>query len=79
MRVDSAIRTLTEFLSTTRSATGENPKSTEWLNSEEAVKYLHFPSVDALYQAVRRGQVPAHRLGRRLRFHRGELDKVLGR
>ena len=41
----------------------------EWLSTEEAVEYLRFPSRDALYQAVQRGQVPAYRLGsRRLRF-----------
>ncbi len=74
MRVDSAIRTLTELL-----AQRPAPKASEWLTSEEAMKYLSFPSIEALYQAVRRGQVPARRIGRRLRFHRAELDSVLGR
>lgn len=49
-----------------------------WLTSDEAVKYLGLSSIKALYQCVRRGVVPAHRLGkRRLRFHRQELDQVL--
>ncbi len=51
--------------------------ASEWLTADEATAYLKFPSRDALYQAVCRGQVPAHRLGRRLRFRRPELDARL--
>jgi len=51
--------------------------SSEWLTANETVEYLRFPSRDALYQAVQRGQIPAHRLGRRLRFRRAELDAHL--
>jgi len=50
-----------------------------WLNPQDAASYLGMPSVRALYQSVRRGQVPAYRLGRRLRFRRSELDEVLAR
>ncbi|HTP24061.1 MAG TPA: helix-turn-helix domain-containing protein [Anaeromyxobacteraceae bacterium] len=50
-----------------------------WLNVEDAVSYLGLRSRMALYQAVRRGQVPAHRFGRRLRFRRSELDEALAR
>jgi excisionase family DNA binding protein len=46
----------------------------EWLTADEATTYLRFPSRDALYQAVHRGQVPVRRIGRRLRFRRSELD-----
>jgi excisionase family DNA binding protein len=49
----------------------------EWLNADEACDYLRIPSRKALYQAIRRGQVPAHRLGRRMRFSRSELDRLL--
>jgi hypothetical protein len=53
--------------------------TTPWLSAPEATRYLRLPSVRALYQAVRRGWVPAHRFGpRQLRFHRLELDCVLG-
>lgn len=49
-----------------------------WLDADQAVQHLRLPSRRALYAAVRRGQVPAHRLGhRRLRFHRAELDTFL--
>ena len=48
-----------------------------WLTVDEAVAYLALPSRMALYQAVRRGQVSAHRFGRRLRFLRAELDAAL--
>jgi excisionase family DNA binding protein len=51
-----------------------------WLTVEETVRYLGLPSRRALYQAIRRGQVPVHRLGaRRMRFRRAELDQVLER
>jgi excisionase family DNA binding protein len=50
-----------------------------WLTVEEAARYLGLPSRKALYQAVRRGHVPAHRLGRVLRFRRLELDAALAR
>lgn len=48
-----------------------------WMTVPETVKYLGLPSDKALYQAVRRGQIPAHRLGKRLRFSAVELDRVL--
>jgi excisionase family DNA binding protein len=48
-----------------------------WLTADEATSYLGFPSRKALYAAVERGQVPAHKLGRRLRFRRAELDALL--
>ncbi|MGZ3485219.1 MAG: helix-turn-helix domain-containing protein [Gemmatimonadaceae bacterium] len=33
-----------------------------------------------MYQAVRRGQIPAHRIGRRsLRFSKAEIDQWLAR
>jgi excisionase family DNA binding protein len=52
----------------------------EWLGADQAARYLGLPSRKALYQAVRRGQVPVHRLGlRRMRFRRAELDQVLER
>jgi len=52
----------------------------EWLAADQAVRYLGLPSRKALYQAVRRGQVPVHRLGtRRMRFRRAELDQLLER
>lgn len=54
------------------------PTFSPWLDVGGAVDYLGLPSKKALYQAVRRGQVPVHRFGaRRMRFHRAELDQVL--
>ena len=48
-----------------------------WMTAEQAAAHLGLPSRKALYQAVRRGQVPVHRFGKRLRFSRAELDRVL--
>jgi excisionase family DNA binding protein len=50
-----------------------------WLTADEATAHLGFPSRKALYAAVERGQVPVHKLGRRLRFRRTELDALLDR
>ncbi len=50
-----------------------------WLTADEATAYLGLPTRKALYAAVARGQIPAHRLGRRrLRFRLDELDNLLG-
>lgn len=50
-----------------------------WMTADKAAAYLGNRTRAALYQAVRRGIVPAHRLGaRRLRFRRSELDAELG-
>ena len=58
---------------------GAPPFDREWLTPREAADYLGLPSERALYQAVRRGQVRAHRLGRRLRFRRPELDAAVAK
>jgi len=56
------------------------PHHAPWMTADEAAAYLGYRTRAALYQAVRRGIVPAHRLGaRRLRFHRAELDAELAR
>jgi excisionase family DNA binding protein len=51
----------------------------QWLNADQAARYLGFSSRKALYQAVRRGQIPGHRIGRRLRFNIVEIDERLER
>ncbi len=51
-----------------------------WMTADEAAAYLGYSTRAALYQAVRRGHIPAHRIGaRRLRFRRSELDAELAR
>jgi excisionase family DNA binding protein len=56
------------------------PLADAWMTADEATAYLGYRTRAALYQAVRRGIVPAHRLGaRRLRFRRSELDAELAR
>ena len=56
------------------------PHHAPWMTADEATAYLGYRTRAALYQAVRRGIVPAHRLGaRRLRIHRAELDAELAR
>jgi len=54
--------------------------SNDWMNADELAEYLSLPSRKAVYQAVRRGEIPAYRLGeKRLRFRRDEIDEMLGR
>jgi excisionase family DNA binding protein len=48
-----------------------------WLTSEEAAVYLRLPSVGALRVLVCRRKLPFHKLGRRLRFNKMELDGLL--
>ena len=50
----------------------------EWLTVDEAARYLGMTR-KALYAAVERRQVPASRLGVRLRFSRAGLDHLLSR
>ena len=54
----------------------EQAPANGWLTAAAAAAYLGM-SRKALYQAVRRGQIQAHRLGRRLRFRREELDAAV--
>lgn len=58
-------------------ARARNAEHAVWLTAEDAVQYLGLCSRMALYKAVRRGHLRAHRLGRRLRFRRSELDDAL--
>lgn len=51
----------------------------EYLNASEAARYLRLPSRKAVYQAARRGDIPARRFGRRIKFARNDLDRVLNR
>lgn len=57
-----------------------DPRDDAWMTADEAAAYLGYRTRATLYQAVRRGIVPAHQLGaHRLRFRRSELDDELGR
>ncbi len=61
-------------------ALNPTPSPDPWMTADEAATYLGYRTREALYQAVRRGHGPAHRIGtRRLRFRRSELDAELAR
>ena len=55
---------------------GEANSKKQWMSAAQAAEYLSLTR-KALYQAVYRGEIPVYRLGRRLRFRREELDRVL--
>lgn len=60
-----------------RSNGTERMMEAEWLTAAEAAHHLGLTR-KGLYQAVRRGEVPVHRLGeRRMRFKRNELSRVM--
>ena len=48
-----------------------------WLTADEVAQYLRLPSRKAVYEWVRRGLLPARRLGRRVLFNRAEVDDAL--
>lgn len=54
------------------------PREAQWLTAPQAAAYLGM-GIRAFYSAVERGQIPAVRLGRRLRFSRAGLDHLLSR
>ena len=47
------------------------------MTQERTVEYLSLPSLKALEHRLRRGQIPAYRLGGQWRFRAVELDAVL--
>jgi len=47
-----------------------------WLDVKQAAKYLSL-SDTAMRQAIRKGEVPVHRLGTRIRLSKAELNKLL--
>ena len=48
-----------------------------WLDANEAAEYLRLPSVGVLRVLVCQRKVPFHKLGRRLRFKKMELDRLV--
>ncbi|MEW6660029.1 MAG: DEAD/DEAH box helicase family protein [Thermodesulfobacteriota bacterium] len=47
--------------------------ATEWLNIEEAAKYLGI-SASNLYSLAQQGRMPGHRIGKMWRFNKSEID-----
>lgn len=54
----------------------ETSERLEWLNSEEAARYLR-KTLNALHIMVRRGYVKPRKFRRRLYFRRIELERLL--
>ena len=48
----------------------------KWFSTKQAADYLSM-TVRALYEAVRRHEIPVYKFGKRLRFCREELDELL--
>lgn len=54
----------------------ENNVPTPWLNSKEAAQYTGL-ALSTVRNKVCAGEIPFHRKGRIVRFHRSELDAWL--
>ena len=54
----------------------EKNAMTNWLTLEEAAKYLKMGK-STLYDLARKGDIPAHKMGREWRFDAAELDEWL--
>jgi len=52
----------------------ETNAMTNWLTLEEAAKYLKMGK-STLYDLARKGNIPAHKMGREWRFDADELDR----
>ena len=59
-----------------RIAAAKLERGSPWMTSQQAAEYMGI-SVDALHKLVQRKRVKASRAGRRLRFHRDNLDDTL--
>ncbi|MFO0585630.1 MAG: helix-turn-helix domain-containing protein, partial [Anaeromyxobacter sp.] len=58
-----------------RPSTGSSVRSDrDWLTAQELAQVYGFPSTRAVYLAVRRGTIPARRVGRLLRFLRSDVE-----
>jgi excisionase family DNA binding protein len=49
---------------------------TPWLNADEAAAYIGAP-ISRIRQLTMGGEIPVHRDGRRVLYHRDELDRWL--
>jgi excisionase family DNA binding protein len=54
----------------------ETNAMTNWLTLEEAAKYLKMGK-STLYDLARKGNIPAHKMGREWRFDSEEVDEWL--
>ena len=50
------------------------PYMNEWVDVEEAAAYLKI-TPRSVYESIRRGQLTCYRLGRKIRFKRGQIDR----
>ena len=58
------------------SATAESLEPVRWLTTSEAARYLRV-SISSIKTMIYRGQVRVHKLGRRNRFLREELERLI--
>ena len=50
----------------------------DWMTAKEVAEEFRFPGIGAVYQAVRRGEIPCYKFGaRRIRFKRAEIEAKL--
>ena len=57
-------------------ATADSLEPVRWFTTSEAARYLRV-SISSIKTMIYRGQVRAHKLGRRNRFLRDELERLI--
>jgi excisionase family DNA binding protein len=57
-------------------ATADSLEPVRWLTTSEAARYLRV-SISSIKTMIYRGQVRVHKLGRRNRFLRDELERLI--
>ena len=72
---NSGIRATTEIASDTRNLIFENRIKCEWLSTKEAAHFLSITE-NAVRILVHRGQIPAFKFGRRLRFKHSDCQAL---
>lgn len=69
---DSAVERLADAIARRMPAGNVSP----WMSAEQAAEYIGAP-VSRIRQLTMGGQIPVHRDGRRVLYHRDELDQWL--
>lgn len=64
------------FEKRTEHATADSLEPVRWLTTSEAARYLRV-SISSIKTMIYRGQVRVHKLGRRNRFLREELERLI--
>jgi excisionase family DNA binding protein len=75
--IDAIANAVADRLSTATDRQASQPAATPWLNAEQAAAYLGGAPVSRVHDLTQQRKLVPHRDGRRLLFHRDDLDAYL--